>query len=114
MLRIANSFTDSLAKLTAEEQKTAKNTAFEFQMNPAHPSMRFERVTSSKDKNFWSVRVSRDIRMIVHKIGDDLTLCYIAHHDPAYQWAERRKLETHPTTGAAQFVEIRETVKEVP
>ena len=31
----------------------------------------------------------------------------------AYDWAERRKLETHPTTGAAQLVEIRETVQEI-
>ena len=28
-------------------------------------------------------------------------------------WAERRKLETHPKTGAAQLVEIRETIKEI-
>ena len=28
-------------------------------------------------------------------------LCYVDHHDNAYQWAERRKLETHPKTGAA-------------
>ena len=35
------------------------------------------------------------------------------HHDKAYDWAERRKLETHPKTGAAQLVEIRETVKEI-
>jgi protein tyrosine phosphatase (PTP) superfamily phosphohydrolase (DUF442 family) len=27
-------------------------------------------------------------------------------------WAERSKLETHPRTGAAQFVEVRETVHE--
>src|SRR5687768_14078780 len=114
MLRIANTFTDSLAKLTGEEQKAVKNTAFEFQMNPAHPSMSFERVTNSKDKNFWSVRVSSDIRMIVHKVGESITLCYVAHHDPAYQWAERRKLEAHPTTGSAQIVEIRETVQEIP
>ena len=40
-------------------------------------------------------------------------LCYVDHHDAAYAWAMRRKLETHPTTGAAQLVEIRETVKEV-
>ena len=40
-------------------------------------------------------------------------LCYVNHHDHAYDWAERRKLETHPKTGAAQIVEIRETVKEV-
>ncbi len=35
------------------------------------------------------------------------------HHDKAYQWAERRKLETHPKTGAAQLVEIRETVRDI-
>jgi len=37
----------------------------------------------------------------------------VDHHDKAYHWAERRKLETHPKTGAAQLVEIRETVQEI-
>ena len=40
-------------------------------------------------------------------------LCYVDHHDQAYRWAERRKLETHPKTGAAQLVEVRETVEEI-
>ncbi len=111
--RIADTFTDSLAKLTGDEQKAAKTTAFELQMNPAHPSMSFERVDRAKDKNFWSARVSRDLRLIVHKSGGSLILCYVAHHDPAYQWAERRKVEVHPTTGAAQLIELRETVKEI-
>jgi len=30
-------------------------------------------------------------------------LCYVDHHDPAYDWASRRKIETHPVTGAAQI-----------
>src|SRR5439155_20760326 len=42
-----------------------------------------------------------------------LLLCYVDHHDDAYRWAECRKLETHPKTGAAQLVEIRETVQEI-
>jgi superfamily I DNA/RNA helicase len=49
----------------------------------------------------------------VHKTPESLLLCYVDHHDKAYEWAARRKLETHPKTGAAQLVEIRETVKEV-
>lgn len=110
--RIAGTFTDSLAKLTAEEQKIVKTTAFDLQVNPANPGMQFHRVDRVKDKNFWSVRVNRDIRVIVHKTDDSLMLCYVDHHDDAYHWAERRKLETHPTTGAAQIVEVRETVKE--
>ncbi len=110
---IADTFTDSLARLTCEEQKAVKTTAFDLQLNPANPGMGFHRLDRVKDKNFWSVRVGSDIRLIVHKSYTSLLLCYVGHHDQAYEWAERRKLETHPQTGAAQLVEIRETVKEV-
>jgi mRNA-degrading endonuclease RelE of RelBE toxin-antitoxin system len=111
--RIADTFTDSLTRLTGDEQKAAKTTAFDLQLNPANPGMSFHKLDKAKDKNFWSVRASGDIRLIVHRSGDSLLLCYVDHHDKAYDWAERRKLETHPVTGAAQLVEIRETVKEV-
>jgi len=111
--RIADTFTDSLARLTAEEQKLAKTTAFDLQLNPANPGMSFHKLDKAKDKNFWSVRVGSDLRMIVHKTDSSLLLCYVGHHDPAYRWAERRKLEVHPRTGAAQWVEIRERVEEI-
>ena len=39
-------------------------------------------------------------------------LAYVGHHDAAYRWAERRRIERHPKTGAAQIVEVRETVRE--
>ena len=111
--RIADTFTDSLSRLTGEEQKAVKTTAFDLQLNPANPGLSFHKLDKAKDKNFWSVRVGSDIRLIVHKSDASLLLCYVGHHDKAYDWAERRKLETHPKTGAAQLVEIRETVKEV-
>jgi mRNA-degrading endonuclease RelE of RelBE toxin-antitoxin system len=110
---IADTFTDSLAKLTGDEQKAVKMTAFDLQLNPANPGMSFHKLDKAKDKNFWSVRVSRDLRLIVHQSDASLLLCYVGHHDEAYDWAERRKLETHPKTGAAQLVEIGETVKEI-
>lgn len=111
--RIANTFTASLASLRGEEQKAVKITAFELQMNPESPGMQFHKIDRAKDRNFWSVRVSRDLRLIVHKTGANLLLCYVDHHDAAYRWAERRRLETHQRTGAAQIVEIRETVREM-
>ena len=111
--RIADTFTDSLARLTGDEQKAVKTTAFDLQMNQASSGLSFHKLEKSKDKNFWSVRVNADIRLIVHKTQGSLLLCYVDHHDKAYDWAERRKLEAHPKTGAAQLVEIRETVKEV-
>ena len=111
--RIADTFTDSLARLTGDEQKAVKTTAFDLQLNPTHPSLQFHKLAKAKDPNFWSVRVSRDVRLIVHRTGTSLLLCYVNHHDEAYQWAERRKVETHPKTGAAQLVEIRERVQEI-
>src|SRR6266699_2480412 len=111
--RIADTFTDSLARLSGEEQKAIKTTAFDLQLNPAHPGLQFHKLERAKDPNFWSIRVSKDVRIIVHRTGTSLLLCYVGHHDNSYQWAERRKLETHPKTGAAQFVEIRERVEEI-
>ena len=111
--RIADTFSDSLGRLTDDEQKAVKTTAFDLQLNPASPGMSLHRLDKAKDKNFWSVRVSRDVRLIVHRTPDSFLLCYVDHHDKAYAWAERRKLETHPKTGAAQWVEIRETVQEI-
>jgi superfamily I DNA/RNA helicase len=57
--------------------------------------------------------VSRDLRLIVHRSAASLLLCYVDHHDEAYRWAERRRLEVHPATGAAQLVEIVERVEEI-
>ncbi len=111
--RIADTFTDSLGRLTGDEQKAVKTSAFDLQLNPASPGMSFHKLDKARDKNFWSVRVNRDIRLIVHKTDASLLLCYVDHHDKAYSWAERRKLETHPKTGAAQLVEIRETVQNI-
>jgi superfamily I DNA/RNA helicase len=111
--RIADTFTGSLARLTGDEQKAVKTTAFDLQLDPANPGMSFHKLDRAKDKNFWSVRVSSDLRLIVHRAPGSLLLCYVDHHDRAYAWAENRKLETHPKTGAAQLVEIRETVQEI-
>lgn len=111
--RIADTFTDSLARLTADEQKAVKTTAFDLQVNPAAPGLSFHKLEKAKDRNFCSVRVNTDVRLIVHRTDDSLLLCYVGHHDKAYQWGERRRIETHPRTGAAQLVEIRETVQEI-
>ncbi len=87
--RIADTFTDRLARLTGNEQKAVKTTAFDLQMNPAGPGMSFHKIDRAKDRNFWSVRVNADIRLVVHQMPDSLLLCYVDHHDQAYDWARR-------------------------
>ena len=84
--RIADTFTDSLARLTGEEQKAVKTTAFDLQLNPPSPGMSFHKLEKAKDKNFWSVRVGSDVRLIVH--GASGSLC-----------SATSTTTTRPTTG---------------
>lgn len=111
---LADTFLASLGRLTGQEQKAVKLTAFDLQSDPDRPGMSFHRIDASRDPNLWSLRVDRDIRIVVHKVGATLTLLWVAHHDAAYAWAERRRVETHPATGALQIVEVREKVVEIP
>ena len=111
--RIATTFTASLAKLSSGEQTAVKTTVFDLQTDPARPGFRMHRVEGARDRSLRSARVNQDIRIIVHQAGESLTLCYVDHHDNAYRWAQGRRMEAHPHTGAMQIVEIHETVREI-
>ena len=47
--RIAESFTDSLARLTPEEQKAVKTSAFDLQLNPAQPGLQLHKLDKARD-----------------------------------------------------------------
>jgi hypothetical protein len=81
--RIAATFTAAPAGLAAAEQKAAKTTAFDLQMDPAAPGLKFHRIDRSRDPHFWSVRFSGDIRIIIHKTEASFLPAYVGHHDDA-------------------------------
>jgi len=110
---LADTFTAAIGRLAGDEQKQVKLTVFDLQTEPGRPGLQFHRIDKSKDPNFWSVRVSRDVRIVVHKTGESMLLAYVGHHDDAYRWAERRRIEVHPKTGAVQIVEVRERIEEI-
>ncbi len=110
--RIADTFTDALARLPAAEQKAVKISVLDLQLDPSAPGLQLHRIGKSKDVNFWSARVNRDLRLILHKTASSILVAYVDHHDRAYAWAERRRIEAHPRTGAVQIVEVRERVEE--
>lgn len=110
---LANTFTEAYGKLTGQEQKAVKTTVFDLQLDPTGHGKQMHRIDNSNDPNFWSVRVNRDIRLIIHKTGDSLLVAYVDHHDDAYKWAQRRRIEAHPTTKAIQIVEVRERVEDI-
>lgn len=112
-LLLADTFTAALGRLPAHEAKAVKTTVVDLQIDPTGNGLQMHRIDKSKDPNFWSVRVNRDLRLIVHKNGDSALVAYVGHHDDAYSWAERRRIEAHPRTGAIQIIEVRELVEEV-
>ena len=110
---LSDTFTAAYDKLTGQEQKAVKASVFDLQLDPSGRALRMHRIDNSNDPNFWSMRVNKDVRLIVHKTGESLLVAYVDHHDKAYAWAERRRIEAHPKTGAIQIVEVRERVEEI-
>lgn len=110
---IADTLPTSIAKLDSQSQALVKQAVFDFQVNPKKPGFQHHRVDKARDKGFWSIRVNQDLRIILHRSGDTNVMCYADHHDAAYRWAEKRRLEVHPDTGVAQMVVVDERVEEV-
>ncbi len=106
--RISDTFIASLSRLTAQEQKAIKTSVFDLQIDPKSPGKSIHRLDRVKDDNFWSLRVNADIRIIIHRIGSSILLAYVDHHDQAYAWAARRKIECHPKAGTIRYVLLEE------
>jgi hypothetical protein len=53
---MADTFTDSLARLIGEKQKAVKTTALDLQLKPANPGINFHKLDKARDKHFWSAQ----------------------------------------------------------
>ncbi|GEO01876.1 DNA helicase [Novosphingobium sediminis] len=100
----SSTFTAALGKLSPQEQKQVKLTATDLLFDPKGNGLQQHRVEAAP--GFWTVRVNQDVRIVLHKQGEQTLLAYVGHHNDAYRWAERRKLVPHERTGAMQFVEV--------
>lgn len=105
-LLYASTFTQSLDRLTAAEQKQVKITTVDLMLDPRGNGLQMHRV--EKSEGFWTARVSQDLRIVLHRDGERTLLSYVDHHDAAYRWAQRKRLVPHERTGAMQFVEVLE------
>lgn len=110
-MTVANTFLKSLDKLGRQERVQVQQAYFEFFANPEAPGHRLHKL-NCREERFVSISVNMDLRIIVLKDGRRVVFCYAGHHDDAYRWAERRRFEPHPVTGAAQMVEFEEVIRE--
>jgi superfamily I DNA/RNA helicase len=107
---LSQDFLLQLSKLPVNVQSKVMKWALTFQSNPTSSGINYEKIHAAVESNLKSVRIDQDWRGIVFKpdVGDIYVLLHVDRHDPAYRWAERRKLAVNPVTGAMQMVVVEE------
>ncbi|MFC2993402.1 UvrD-helicase domain-containing protein [Halomonas tibetensis] len=110
----SDKYFDSLLKLTPNEQSQANKAVMLFQQDPQHGGLHYEKLTAFKDSKLRSIRANQDVRIILAAAEkEDLYLMlYVAHHEPAYAWAAKRKVEINPNTGSLQVFTVEERREE--
>src|SRR6266511_1010522 len=103
---IDSSYIEATLRLDANSAQRGCEFVQKFRANPTQPGVSLERVVQTTQKNLWSARVSRDLRAILYKDGEDWRFIYIGHHDDAYDWASSRQIGRHVKTGELQVVEL--------
>lgn len=110
----SDKYFESLLKLTPKEQSQANKAVMLFQQDRNYPSLNYEKLPAFKDDKVRSIRANQDIRIILAAAEkEDLFLMlHVGHHEEAYKWAEKRKIEINPNTGSLQVFTVEETMLE--
>lgn len=108
---IAKTFSASTKKLSTTDRGRVLDFLTKFMDDPSSPGLNFESIQGAKDGHMKSARITQDLRTILHQNNGMLTLLYAGHHEDAYRWAERRRMENHPVTGTLQIVETAEAAQ---
>ena len=100
----SKTFHKDLKKLDFKDREFAKQTCFKYQFDPTSTGFNKELITEVKRKNFYSLRVTQQIRIFLHEEGNSTMFMRVTHHD--YKSAHRLRIEQHPVTKSLQYFEI--------
>ncbi|MDP2645963.1 MAG: 3'-5' exonuclease [Desulfobacterales bacterium] len=110
IVAISNDFLKSFSGIPRREQTKVREFFEKFRVNPASPSINYEKIQKARDENVRSVRIDQDYRGIILKpaSGNVYMLLWVDHHDKAYAWAENRIFSINAETGGLQVVNVEE------
>ncbi len=85
--------------LTPEDSRRCVRAVEKFLENPRLSGLNCEKLGSRTGSNHWSIRASQELRVILalepnHIEPQRVGLLNMGHHDPMYDWAERRSYHT--------------------
>ncbi|TKB47997.1 DNA helicase [Ferrimonas sediminicola] len=102
---MSSEFLTCFSKLPKTQQKKVEQFVAKFRDNPESSGINFERIQQARDKRMVSVRIDKTYRGIVLKpdVGNVYLILWVDHHDKAYDWAAKHRVEIHPATGSIQL-----------
>ncbi len=104
---LSQDFLWAFSNVQKGHQKKVREFIEKFQAHPESGGLHYEPIQSARDKNFYSVRIDQAYRAVIARPSSELfVLMWVDHHDDAYNWAAKKKLEVHPATGALQIIEV--------
>lgn len=105
---ISIDFLYAFAQIPRQLQTKVREFIEKFKANPTAPGIHYEVIRNAQDGRLRSVRINDAYRGIVLKPdrGDVYALLWVDHHDEAYAWAQHRRIDIHPETGALQVMEV--------
>jgi superfamily I DNA/RNA helicase/Txe/YoeB family toxin of Txe-Axe toxin-antitoxin module len=106
-IALSKDFLLAFSNVQKSHQKKVREFFERFQVHPESDGINYEPIQSARDKNFYSVRIDQAYRAVIAKPDPNVyVLMWVDHHDEAYRWAERKRLEVHPATGAVQVLDM--------
>jgi superfamily I DNA/RNA helicase len=106
-IALSKDFLLAFSNVQKSHQKKVREFFERFQVHPESDGINYEPIQSARDKNFYSVRIDQAYRAVIAKPDPSVyVLMWVDHHDEAYRWAERKRLDVHPATGAVQVLDM--------
>ena len=117
-LHYHKAYRKALRKLETQAIGQVQQAVMDFEDNPKSPGLNFERLHHC---DFCSIRASKELRIILAPLegegGAHWLLAHVDHHDRAYAWAQRTRLQYTSATQTFDLLraagEMIESVEEV-
>lgn len=85
-IRLHKDYLTKAKKLSDDEFSSVQDTLRQLFRGDITPGLNLKRIQGSEPLR--SVRVTNDIRMVVHLAGDEFIVLRVDRHDDAYEWAQ--------------------------
>jgi len=105
-ISLSDNFLDALADLDGADARRVARFLAKLVRAPVTGALHPEIVHDAADRTVRSLRVTHDMRAIVHVNGDAWLLLFVARHDRAYAWARDHCIECGPSGIAATLVAV--------